>query len=250
MDYFSHFTAGSSRLLRLMVKCLLSRKGEWALCFCLFYWIQSLHVINGEDGGLPVSIWFPKLYDKLMGPLERNQFYRIRKQLIDKAAGRVLEIGSGTGINFPFYERQQQVIAVEPEPRMAEQSLARAEKALVPIELIISGAEELPFPDNHFDSVVGTLVLCTIPVPTKALAEIRRVCKPHGTVLFFEHVKLRRPVLGGMQELLTPVWKRICDGCHLNRDALTLVKNAGFQVTRVQGYAKNLFITIEAENDK
>lgn len=197
-----------------------------------------------------MSTWFPKLYDRLMNPLERRGFYQIRKKLIDKAVGQVLEIGSGTGINFPFYEHQQKVIAIEPEPQMWQQSLPRSEHARVPIELVPTGAENLPFADNYFDSVVGTLVLCTIPDPTKALAEIRRVCKPDGIILFFEHVKLEHPVLGGLQDLLTPAWKRICDGCHLNRNTLTFIKDAGFKVTHVEGYVKELFITIEAVNDK
>lgn len=161
-----------------------------------------------------------------------------------------MEIGSGTGLNFPFYDQAQKVIAVEPDALMREQSLPRASRGRVPIEVISAGAENLPFPDNSFDTVVGTLVLCTIPDPFIALQEIRRVCKPDGKVLFFEHVRMNRPVLGRLQDWLTPVWKRLCDGCHLNRNTLELIGRTGFQAVRVEGYANGLFLAIEAENKK
>lgn len=197
-----------------------------------------------------MSKWFPRWYDKLMEPLERRGLREIRKNLIGKAEGKVLEIGSGTGFNFPFYDRAQKVIAIEPEPMMREQSLPRTRKSRVPIEVISAGAEGLPFPDNSFDTVVGTLVLCTIPDPSKALEEIRRVCKPGGKVLFFEHVRLNQPVLGRLQDWLTPVWKRFCDGCHLNRNTLELIRQTGLQVVRVEGYANDLFLVVETENKK
>jgi len=194
--------------------------------------------------------WFPRLYDTLMEPLERKGFREIRKNLIQKIEGKVLEIGSGTGFNFPYYEIAQKVMAIEPEPLMREQSIPRAMKANVPIEVISANAEELPFPDDSFDTVVGTLVLCTIPDPAKALKEIRRVCKPDGQVLFFEHVRLNHPVLGRLQDLLTPLWKRLCDGCHLNRNTLELVKRAGFKVIRIEKYYKALFLVIKTINEK
>lgn len=194
--------------------------------------------------------WFPKVYDSLMGPLERRGFGQIRKKLMQKACGEVLEIGSGTGVNFPYYERAQKVTAIEPEPFMRELSLPRARNASVPIEVIPAKAEELPFPDDYFDTVVCTLVFCTIPYPKKALEEIRRVCKPEGQILLFEHVKIEQPLLGQLQEWLTPVWKRLCDGCHLNRNTLQLVKQAGFKVTALQRYYKDIFLVIEAINKK
>lgn len=194
--------------------------------------------------------WFSRLYDPLMGPLERRGFGNIRKSLIGKAQGDVLEIGSGTGFNFPYYERAQKVIAIEPESLMREKSLPRAQNASVPIDVISAGAEELPFPDNTFDTVVGTLVLCTIPDAPKALQEIRRVCKPDGQVLFFEHVRLDHPFLGRLQDWLTPTWKRLCDGCHLNRNTLAMIKEAGFKFTRVERHFKDIFLVIESVNKK
>lgn len=199
-----------------------------------------------------MSKWFPKLYDTLMEPLERRGFRDIRKELIHKANGKVLEIGSGTGLNFPYYDDAQvkKVIAVEPEPLMRKQSLLRAARAPVPIKVMLAGAEELPFPDNSFDTIVGTLVLCTIPDPFKALEEIRRVCKPDGKVFFFEHVRLNHPVLSRLQDWLTPIWKHICHGCHLNRDTLKIIKEAGFEVVRIKRYYKDIFLVIELQNTK
>ncbi|AQS55729.1 class I SAM-dependent methyltransferase [Novibacillus thermophilus] len=194
--------------------------------------------------------WFPRWYDALMEPLERRGIRNIRIRLLQKAWGNVLEIGSGTGLNFPYYEQVEQVTAIDPEPLMVKQSMQRAEQAHVPIRVRRAEAEALPFADNLFDTAVGTLVLCTVPDPNKALAEIRRVCKPGAPVLFFEHVRLEHPLLGRLQDGLTPVWKRLCDGCHLNRNTLEQIQRAGFKTTVVEPHYKGIFLVIEAVNEK
>lgn len=196
-----------------------------------------------------MSKWFPGFYDRLMMPLEKRGFRDIRKDLISKAKGKVLEIGSGTGLNFPYYVEVEEVTAIEPEPLMREKSLVRASKGKVPIEVILAGAEKLPFRENAFDTVVGTLVLCTIPNPDQALKEIRRVCKPGGQVLFFEHVRLNHSLFGRLQDWLTPVWKNLCDGCHLNRNTLELIKQSGLKVMHVKSYYKDIFLVIESLNE-
>lgn len=190
--------------------------------------------------------WFPKLYDILMGPFERRGFGAIRRQLIQKASGEVLEIGSGTGLNFPYYINAKKVTAIEPDPLMRQLSLPRAQQAHVHIELMSANAEKLPFPDNHFDTIVCTLVLCTIPDPIKALEEISRVCKPDGQLFIFEHVKIDHPFLGPLQDRLTPVWRRLCDGCHLNRPTLELVKQSNFKMINEKRYYKDIFLVAEA----
>jgi len=200
--------------------------------------------------GLLMGKLFTQLYDRIMQPLEQRGIAEIRKNLIRKARGRVLEIGSGTGLNFPYYEHAEKVIALEPQQSMRERSLSRASLADVPIDVILASAEDLPFQDNTFDTVVGTLVLCTIPDPNKALEEIRRVCKPDGKILFLEHVRVDRPIMGRIQDWLTPVWKHLCDGCHLNRETLKLVDKAGFKIVNIKRYYKNIFLEIEAVNDK
>jgi ubiquinone/menaquinone biosynthesis C-methylase UbiE len=194
--------------------------------------------------------WFPKIYDIVMEPLEKAKISKIRRDLIGKAEGRVLEIGSGTGANFPFYKGVAQVVAVEPNPSMRDRSLKVIRKTEVPIQTYLIGAEKLPFLENSFDCTVGTLVLCTIPNPGKALKELSRVCKPGGKVLFLEHVRLDHSILGPTQDVLTPVWKHICDGCHLNRDTLKTIKDSGLVVGRVKPHYKGLFLEIECMNYK
>lgn len=194
--------------------------------------------------------WFPTLYDTVMKPMEKRGFLDIRKNLIHKAHGIVLEIGSGTGVNFPYYINVDKITAIEPNPFMSERSSTKIKDSHMPIEVITASAERLPFDDNTFDTVVGTLVFCTIPDPQKALSEIRRVCKPEGKLLLFEHVKVNDSLLGTFQEWLTPIWKCICDGCHLDRDSLEFVKQAGFKVTAVKRHYRRIFLVVEAINRK
>ncbi|OIK09201.1 methyltransferase type 11 [Bacillus sp. MUM 116] len=193
---------------------------------------------------------FAKWYDFFMSPLEKKKFYKIRKELLSRARGNVLELGAGTGINFPLYELPEMVTAIEPSPYMIKQSLGKQKQAVVPIELVQAGAEELPFADDSFDTVVATLVFCTIPNPEKAMAEMKRVCKLEGKILLFEHVKMENRFLASLQEGLTPVWKKICDGCCLNRETLHLLVDHGFKVKEVQKFYRDLFIFVEAINKK
>ena len=191
--------------------------------------------------------WFAAVYDTVMAPLERGGFRDIRKQLLHQARGTVLEIGAGTGVNFPYYTAAAHVIAVEPDPCMVARSFPRATQAAAPITVLRARAEALPFPDHTFNTVVGTLVFCTIPDPRQALSELQRISKPAGTALFFEHVRVHRLLVGRLQEWLTPVWKHVAGGCHLNRDTLALLTQAGFTVTCIAPHYKELFLVIAAK---
>ncbi|WOV83627.1 class I SAM-dependent methyltransferase [Sporosarcina jeotgali] len=195
-----------------------------------------------------MGTWFPKIYDAAMKPLEASQFKKIRRDLVEKAEGRVLEIGSGTGINFPYYKNALQVDAIEPNPSMSKRSDERLRCAQVPIQIHESGAESLPFADDTFDTVVATLVFCTIPEPLKALAEIQRVSKPGARLLFFEHVRMEPILLSKTQDFLNPLWEKICDGCQLNRDTLDLIKKSGIEVAKIESYYAKLFLYIEGIN--
>jgi ubiquinone/menaquinone biosynthesis C-methylase UbiE len=190
--------------------------------------------------------WFAAFYDMMMAPLERGGFQDIRKSLLRQARGTVLEIGAGTGANFPSYTEAAHVIALDPDPSMVERSFPRATHATVPIEVIVARAEALPFPDHTFDTVVGTLVFCTIPEPRQALGELRRVSKPGGTALLFEHVRVHHRLAGRLQDWLTPIWKQVAGGCHLNRDTLALLTQAGFDVTCIAPHYQGLFLVITA----
>lgn len=193
--------------------------------------------------------WFPSIYDMAMRPLEKTKFKKIRKTLVNQATGRVLEVGSGTGVNFPHYQNATQVDAIEPNPLMKERALKRMVGTRIPIQIYQAKAEKLPFADNTFDSVVATLVFCTIPEPIKALQEIQRVSKPNAKILFFEHVRLDQAFLGKTQDILTPLWKKTCDGCHLNRDTLELIKQSNLSVLKVDTYFNGIFLSIKCLNE-
>lgn len=192
-----------------------------------------------------MSKTFSKWYDFFMSPLEKGTFKTIRKNLIQRAEGSVLEIGSGTGINFPYYKSVTKVTAIEPRQFMIEKSIKRKAISSVQIEVQKGSAEMLPYPDNSFDTVVVTLALCTIPDPKLALKEMARVCKPGGKILLFEHVKMSSPFLGTLQDWLTPFWKKICDGCCLNRDTVQLVIANDMKIIRKTSFFNGLFVELE-----
>jgi len=190
-----------------------------------------------------------KWYDFFMSPLEQRKFKRVRKNLLTSAEGQVLELGSGTGINFPLYNSNiKQVLAIEPNQHMIERSMRKRKLAVVPIEVINASAESLPFGDHTFDTVVATLVFCTIPNVDMAIHEIKRVCKPNGKILLFEHVKMESTVLSKIQEKLTPLWRRVCDGCCLNRETLKSFTTQGMEIVKFNQFYKDLFIVAELRN--
>nr|WP_093045932.1 class I SAM-dependent methyltransferase [Thalassobacillus cyri] len=194
--------------------------------------------------------WFPKLYNIVMKPLDLTKLRKIRKMLSEQAGGRVLEVGSGTGMNFPYYKYAAKVDAIEPNPWMNKQAQRQVKSSQVPIHIHLAKAEKLPFADNTFDTVVATLVFCSISDPLKAFREIKRVSKPGASILLLEHVKVNHPVIGKAQEALTPFWKSVCDGCHLNRDTVRLLKLTDLSVLKVHSYFKGLFLYIVCLNEE
>ncbi|WHX98210.1 class I SAM-dependent methyltransferase [Neobacillus sp. DY30] len=197
-----------------------------------------------------MSSTFPKWYDFFMSPLERKKFKRVRKDLLKSATGKVLELGSGTGVNFPLYRNVDHVIAIEPSKHMIQQSLAKRNLAVVPIEMVNASAERLPFEDHTFDTIVATLVFCTIPNVEEAINELKRVCKPQGKILLFEHIKMENKVLSSLQGGLTPLWRKICDGCCLDRETLKAFTSQGLRIEKVEKFYKDLFIVAELRNRK
>lgn len=151
-----------------------------------------------------------------------------RARLIPQARGRVLEIGMGTGANLPHYGAVDEVVGLEPDPHMRKRAARRASELHVPVQLVDADAAHLPFPDASFDTVVATWVLCTIPHAEQACVEMRRVLKPDGLLIFAEHTLSRHAPQQHLQHLLTPVWKRFAGGCHLDRDSLAMLRQAGF----------------------
>lgn len=164
----------------------------------------------------------------------------VRQALVGQASGVVLEIGAGTGLNFPFYtsERCERVEAIEPDPAMLRYARQRLELARVPLTLTSASVEELPFADQTFDSVVVTLVFCSVVDPFQGFREIQRVLKPGGLLLLLEHVRAQGVVSARLQDALVPVTTRLFGNCHWNRDTAQLLKDAGWHITRLQQVAQ------------
>jgi len=198
---------------------------------------------------LELGKWKLAFYDYFMKFTKKAKINKARAELVTKAAGHVLEIGSGTGINFPLYnESVNKVDAIEPDERMIDKSRSRQNTAVVPIHLHQESAEYLPFPDKMFDTVISTLVFCTISDPIIALKEIQRVAKPGAMIYFLEHVKMPQPILAKTQDLMTPFWKKIAGGCHLNRDTLLQIETSGLRIKKVTRFYKGFMIQVSCAN--
>jgi len=178
--------------------------------------------------------WFAAIYDRMLALEERRFLGAVREEMLADLSGEVLEIGAGTGFNFPHYTSGAHVIAIEPDPFMLKRAQERAAGAAAHIELREAAAEDLPFPDASFDFVIDTLVMCTVHDPKKALSEIRRVLKPGGEYRFYEHVRYQNPVAGFTQDVVTPAWRWLGAGCHPNRDTATSISDAGFEIVQLE----------------
>ena len=154
-----------------------------------------------------------------------------RERVIGGARGRVLEIAIGSGLNLPLYgPAVDTVIGLEPSPELLRMARDRAATARVPVELLEASAEAVPLDTASIDTVVMTWTLCTIPDPHSALAELRRVLKPGGALLFVEHGRAPELGVARWQDRLDPLWRRIAGGCHLNREIDTLIAGSGFRI--------------------
>lgn len=161
-----------------------------------------------------------------------------RKRVLSAAEGHVLEIGVGSGLNLPLYsDRIQRVIGLDPSPKLLAMARKAAGRIMIPIEFVESSAEAIALDDKSVDTVVTTWTLCTIPDATRALGEMRRVLKPSGRMLFVEHGRSPDPSIRRWQDRLTPLWKHIGGGCHLNRAIAELIAGSGFRIERLDtGY--------------
>ncbi len=177
---------------------------------------------------------FAAFYDWLahQGPA-RRMADPLRKETTGQASGLVLEIGAGSGLNFPFYMPGQveRVEAIEPDSAMLAYARRRQASAPVPITLTQASVEALPFSNELFDSVVATLVFCSVTKPEQGFQEIKRVLKPGGTLLLLEHVRANARVTARIQDALVPFTTRLFGNCHWNRDTGHLLTEAGFHIT-------------------
>ncbi len=178
----------------------------------------------------------PRLIDYACG---MGEVMKTRSKIVPQAEGRVLEIGIGTGLNLGFYDpaRVQVVIGVDPAAQMQALARQRAAAIAIPVETIALELGEIQAGDASFDSIVCTFTLCTIPDAAAALREMRRVLKPGGRLLFAEHGLAPDAPVVRWQHRLTPLWKPLAGGCHLNRDIPRLIEAGGFAIRELHtGY--------------
>lgn len=179
--------------------------------------------------------WFASLYDWMMRDLEEGCLREWRRDLLADAEGRVLEVGGGTGANLELYpDAVEELVVVEPDDRMRTGLREKRTGAADDVRLVDAMAEELPFEDGAFDTVVSTLVLCSVGDQGQALGEVRRVLRPGGRFLFLEHVAAddhssRRRWQGWIE----PVWKRLLGNCHLTRETADRIRKSGFEFDRL-----------------
>ncbi|MGW9434787.1 class I SAM-dependent methyltransferase [Streptomyces sp. NPDC055607] len=173
--------------------------------------------------------FFARYYDAMTARAEEKWGRPLRTLMFGELTGRILEVGAGSGANVPYFAKADSLVAVEPAGEMRRRLTERAARSPLDVEVVDAWAENLPLPDDSFDTVVCTLVLCTVVDPQAALEEIRRVLKPSGQLVFFEHVRSPGAV-GLLQDVLAPLWKRAAGGCHANRRLLTAFREAGYQV--------------------
>jgi ubiquinone/menaquinone biosynthesis C-methylase UbiE len=162
-----------------------------------------------------------------------------RRKFIPLASGTVLEVGIGSGLNLAFYGPQvRRLYALDPSRELWKMARQRVREARFPVEFLAASAEHIPVDDMRVDTVITTWTLCTIPNPLKALTDMRRVLKPEGWLIFVEHGRSPDPGVLTWQNRLTPMWKRIAGGCHLNRQIDDLIVEAGFDIAQIErGYS-------------
>jgi ubiquinone/menaquinone biosynthesis C-methylase UbiE len=186
-------------------------------------------------------------YDDVMRPLERRFLRDARDRVLARAEGRVLDLGAGTGANFSrLAPRARSIVALDPDARMLARALPKASGHGAPVAVAAGSAERLPFRTGAFDTVVATLVFCTIAEPELALAEVVRVLRPGGRLLMLEHVRSSNRALAALQSALTPLQRLVAAGCHLDRATPALVDRGGLRTTRIRERFASILVEIEA----
>jgi ubiquinone/menaquinone biosynthesis C-methylase UbiE len=168
--------------------------------------------------------------------MRNKETARVRADWVPHARGDVLEVGIGSGLNLPFYSSEvHHVYGVEPSPELQKMALKRVASHVHRVEFLSQSAEEdLPLSDGSIDTVVMTWTLCSIADPARALQQMKRVLKPGGRLIFVEHGRAPDSGVAAWQDRLTPVWKRVGGGCHLNRKVDALLTEAGFTIDELR----------------
>lgn len=194
--------------------------------------------MSGQTGAdLPRPL-FSRCYARVSPGMEAQGLADLRRELLEPLTGQVIEVGAGNGLNFVHYPPAvSQVVAVEPEPSLRALAVTAAERARVPVTVLAGTAERLPLPEHSVDAAVLCLVLCSLPDRPRALAQVRRVLRPGGTVRFLEHTLADTPgrVRVRVQRLAdATLWPLLAGGCHTATDPAGDIVAAGFTVTTIR----------------
>ena len=181
-------------------------------------------------------------YDHFMHPLEQNGLADARKNLIPQAKGHVLEIGPGSGINLRYYDFDQLESLSLFDQGIQPTIHSFAFPETLSLTLTTGTVEALPYKDNSFDTVVACLVFCSVPDAQKGLVEIQRVLKPGGSYLFIEHILSDGPILAPAMNMLTPLWKQIAKGCHLNRRTDQRIEELELHILETHYFMRRSFV--------
>ena len=176
------------------------------------------------------------IYDRMCAAKERAFLEHLRHEIVGRASGTVLEVGAGTGLNFAHYRATDvdRLLAVEPDRFMRDRAEAKAASEGLAIQFVAASGECLPLASGCADSVVATLVLCSVDDPERAAGELHRVVKPEGALLFIEHVRSEEPWRASLQHWVTPVWRRLAANCHVDRSTLSVLRRVGFEVQEIE----------------
>lgn len=198
----------------------------------------ELKPVNGQEQKL--ASWYQRLvaYLSANSGAQYNAMLAGRKRaLLSRLHGSVLEIGAGTAPNLAYYSSEVRWLGIEPNPAMFPYAQREAQRLGMMIELREGKAERLPVPSGSMDAVISTTVLCSVRDPRQSLQEIVRVLKPGGQFVFIEHVAAPPSThLRRRQSLIRPVWQRVSDGCHVDRETWTVIENAGFSQVQMEHF--------------
>jgi ubiquinone/menaquinone biosynthesis C-methylase UbiE len=182
-------------------------------------------------------------FDAFMYPLETGSLGSRRARLLPGASGVVLEVGAGTGVNLAYYPCEGLADLYVMDLSVSTTVYRRSEDGCLNPTILDGDVQHLPFEDGFFDTVVFTLVFCSVADPERGLAEVHRVLKPGGRIIFIEHVLPDgKPVLATSLRAITPVWKHVSGNCHLDRDTLASIRGAGFEIEELERFAGGIMI--------
>ena len=197
---------------------------------------------------MAISKWlFATWYDLLNSGVE-GRVVPYRKLTAGNAWGDVLEIGGGTGANLPYYPESANITFIEPDTHMVRKLRRNIVRHKRSAAIVQQGGENLPFADASFDTVVTTLVLCMVSDADAVVREARRVLRPGGAFLFYEHVISPRPRGRWWQHRLNPAWKCLTTGCNLNRDLTASIRNAGFTSVELEAFDLSVCLPVTIPN--